>query len=530
MRKRRKRILCIALSVLLVITSFQVAPIRRVKATALSAETTSEALMILWNLVVNAVVATGAGEMAVNYDQEALTFETFMETLRSCMGAPEYEELLTYDEIILANGTSVLLADVITGVEDGTITIPDVEEWQEMRSRISVEEYMELEGWGGSEPPEKPKNDDEVPQPQFTNIQKIVLGSGVIAALADTVAKFWNGEIEGVDLSQYINVEGSYTGIIPQGTDGSYLYYGYTRYVNQTYYGGTTEGQYVISRSSAGNHDFCLVKNVSETNVSFYTLKQYVTGEYGLGSVTFDGQTPGISGINYGSCLEFEINVNFPVFESESAALFYLQTGIDADCINKAAAAVNQASLASRLPSIMNSIAGVQMSPYALQDMYSKMKSAYQTQVKPQIEASTDTDTNTETYAQAMTQAVTETDTDVEVGTDPVPTPEPETEEETETETTTTETEVDVEEYKVNLKEIFPFCIPFDFIALLDVLDAEPEAPAFEIPFVVPALGIDERYKVDLSMFDEQMELVRIFETISFVVLLMYLTPKFIKW
>ena len=526
MRKRRKRILCAALSVLLVITSFKVAPIRRVKAAELSTEATTEIFILLYELLLNAQVATGAGELIGDYESGELTFEAFMETLHSCIGAPEGVEPEQYGEIVLANGTSVLLADVITGVEDGTITIPDVE----LKGVHTWFVYDNLEHWSASQPPYNIDPEEPPESPGFSNIKKIVLGSGVIAALADTVAKFWNGEIEGVDLSQYINVEGSYTGIIPQGTDGSYLYYGYMRYVNQAYYGGMTEGQYVISRSSAGNHDFCLVKNVSETNFSFYTLKQYVTGEYGLGSVTFDGQTPGISGINYGSCLEFEINVNFPVFESESAALFYLQTGIDADCINKAAAAVNQASLASRLPSIMNSIAGVQMSPYALQDMYSKMKSAYQTQVKPQIETSTDTDTNTETYAQAMTQAVTETDTDVEVGTDPVPTPEPETEEETETETTTTETEVDVEEYKVNLKEIFPFCIPFDFIALLDVLDAEPEAPAFEIPFVVPALGIDERYKVDLSMFDEQMELVRIFETISFVVLLMYLTPKFIKW
>ncbi len=102
---------------------------------------------------------------------------------------------------------------------------------------------------------------------------------------------------------------------------------------------------------------------------------------------------------------------------------------------------------------------------------------------------------------------------------DPVPDPTPEPGE-----------DVVIGDYAIDLRKLFPFCIPFDFIALLRVLDAEPEAPRFEIPFVIPMLGIDITYEIDLSMFNDAMEVIRLFELVSFVIGLMLLTGKVIKW
>lgn len=90
--------------------------------------------------------------------------------------------------------------------------------------------------------------------------------------------------------------------------------------------------------------------------------------------------------------------------------------------------------------------------------------------------------------------------------------------------------DVVIGDYAIDLRKLFPFCIPFDFIALLRVLDAEPEAPRFEVPFVVPSVGIDEMYVIDLSMFDDVMEVIRLFELVGFVIGLMLLTGKVIKW
>ena len=90
--------------------------------------------------------------------------------------------------------------------------------------------------------------------------------------------------------------------------------------------------------------------------------------------------------------------------------------------------------------------------------------------------------------------------------------------------------DVVIGDYAIDLRKLFPFCIPFDFIALLRVLDAEPEAPRFEVPFVVPSVGIDEMYVIDLSMFNDVMEVIRLFELVGFVIGLMLLTGKVIKW
>ncbi len=93
-----------------------------------------------------------------------------------------------------------------------------------------------------------------------------------------------------------------------------------------------------------------------------------------------------------------------------------------------------------------------------------------------------------------------------------------------------TDPDVDMSSYKVDLQGIFPFCIPFDFIALLKVLDAEPVAPCFEFPVVIPALGYEETVRLDMSIFDDVAEVMRLCETVSFIIFLMFATSKVIKW
>ena len=108
---------------------------------------------------------------------------------------------------------------------------------------------------------------------------------------------------------------------------------------------------------------------------------------------------------------------------------------------------------------------------------------------------------------------------DPDPGTDPDPNPNP-----------GTETEIEISDYQVDLRSIFPFCIPFDFIALLNVLDADPVAPCFTFPVVIPALDYREDFKLDLSIFDDVAEVIRICEKVSFLIFLMFATSKVIRW
>lgn len=87
-----------------------------------------------------------------------------------------------------------------------------------------------------------------------------------------------------------------------------------------------------------------------------------------------------------------------------------------------------------------------------------------------------------------------------------------------------------VSDYQVDLRGLFPFCIPFDFIALLEVLDADPVAPCFTFPVVIPALDYREDFKLDLSIFDDVAKVIRICEKVSFLIFLMFATSKVIRW
>lgn len=84
--------------------------------------------------------------------------------------------------------------------------------------------------------------------------------------------------------------------------------------------------------------------------------------------------------------------------------------------------------------------------------------------------------------------------------------------------------------FTADLTEIFPFCLPFDLIRFLDALDADPVAPCFEIPFVVEALGIDMTVEFDMSFMDDAVEIFRIGELGCFIISLILVTQKLIKW
>lgn len=90
--------------------------------------------------------------------------------------------------------------------------------------------------------------------------------------------------------------------------------------------------------------------------------------------------------------------------------------------------------------------------------------------------------------------------------------------------------DITMEHYQVDLKDIFPFCIPFDFIELLGVLDAQPRAPCFTFPVVIPALDYREDVKLDLSIFDDVAKVIRLCEKVSFILFLMFVTSKVIRW
>lgn len=87
----------------------------------------------------------------------------------------------------------------------------------------------------------------------------------------------------------------------------------------------------------------------------------------------------------------------------------------------------------------------------------------------------------------------------------------------------------DPNEYSIDLKRFFPFCIPFDLYDFLSCLAADPETP--KIDFVFPFLdGQVFPIYIDLSPYDDIAQIVRNMELFSFVILLAVVTrDKMIK-
>lgn len=83
--------------------------------------------------------------------------------------------------------------------------------------------------------------------------------------------------------------------------------------------------------------------------------------------------------------------------------------------------------------------------------------------------------------------------------------------------------------YIADLSSLFPFCIPFDLVHLISALDADPVAPEWEVPFKVPAYGIDYTFDLDLSVFDGAAKIFRLGETLLFILGLILLTRNLIK-
>lgn len=342
----------------------------------------------------------------------------------------------------------------------------------------------------------------------------------------------------------------SYTGELETDSDGNYLYslyaYGYNDFfkANQyKYFENSAASERVCATYIPETKRLCFFKPlITDTGKLSYTNKAF---EFTI-EVTVDGVlnqntsiTNNINIVDYYSC-------NFPVFVNpeEGEVLNYLHYGIYSGCDNLAknyriadwlqedwkgcVEAVNSGvrSLydnmlivgAAANQALQNQSNGLGY----IEDLLARLAAALALPLPDTISDPVyypDPSEDPELEELPWEDPEPEPDPDPDEPAEPEPDPEPEPDE-----------DLDIQNYAVDLRQIFPFCIPFDFIALLEVLEAEPVAPKFEYPFVIPSLNINETLVLDLSFLDEEMAIVRKLELISFIIGLMFLTGKVIKW
>jgi len=118
---------------------------------------------------------------------------------------------------------------------------------------------------------------------------------------------------------------------------------------------------------------------------------------------------------------------------------------------------------------------------------------------------------------------------DVDDPAKPNPTAEPTTKPTAEPLPTTQPEEVNNTQPVVDLSKFFPFCIPFDLIHLVQVLDADPVAPKWTLKLEPPQFPVEWEVIIDLSEFESLAKIFRKGETLLFVVGLILITRGIIK-
>lgn len=416
---------------------------------------------------------------------------------------------------LLLNGTITLDPDIYNDTDDKPTVDKNDEYVKNMKAMFDAkwEELKEIgfDDGSGGDPTPSPSPD---PKKVFTKIALVSLGTSLIAVAGAFVKDLFDGKVEGLNLGTYLGYEDySFLGSVPVDVNGNFMYRGKVGPVNslRPLY-GFVKANYPYRLCAYINR----VSNSSTVVVGRLTSSGYIENLqvwYEGYSIDKASAESGIIGYSYMYFGNETYSFNFPFFESTEDAINYLKTGSLTGLLN--GEAYDFPDLVKSVPEVLQPLTGTKFSPSLLPGINTAVSNA----VKSLPETSTDTKANTETYKETMTSTITDVAPKTEVVPQPSTTPGTETGEGTEGEA-----------YKRDLRLIFPFCIPFDFIHFIQALSADPVAPCFKIPIKLDSLGIDMVLELDLAWMDPIMEIFRLGELGCFVIMLMASTKKMIGW
>ena len=415
---------------------------------------------------------------------------------------------------LLLNGTITLDPDIYNDTEDKPTVNKDDEYVKNMKAMFDAkwEELKEIgfDDGSGGDPTPSPSPD---PKKVFTKIALVSLGASLIAVTGAFVKDLYAGKVEGVAAEDY------YTGLGFSGfvfnPDGSFTPLGYVK----SFY-GNGDGYYLYTSAGSfyGADKYPDLSHIDKPAVAYIenSSMKFVSGAFPYVYQRFEGNVCKYTSdhVSVGNGIMFDsYYVNFPVFDSLEHANSYLNSESLTGLLN--GEAYDFPDLVKSVPTVLQPLTGTKFSPSLLPGINTAVSNA----VKSLPETSTDTKANTETYKETMTSTITDVAPKTEVVPQPSTTPGTETGEGTEGEA-----------YKRDLRLIFPFCIPFDFIHFIKALSADPVAPCFKIPIKLDSLGIDMVLELDLAWMDPVMEIFRLGELGCFVIMLMASTKKMIGW
>ncbi len=425
---------------------------------------------------------------------------------------------------LLVNGTITLDPDIYNDTDEEP-TVNDDDEYVKNMKAMFDAKWEELREIGfkddSGDPTPSPSPDPE--KNPFKNIALVTVGASLVALAGAFVKDLFDGKVEGLAAEDYYTGLG-FTGKLDQDADGNYLIAGYV--ITQVNSSDYTYFPHYTYNTSFSKPLVAVYTPGSETNGSSFDIFAYSSSLYNPGIYAtyqaFDVSGKPMSSVSSNKANSFSgskntditYSLNIPVFESRDYALSFCKTGSLTGLLN--GEAYDFPELTKSVPTVMQPLTGYEFAPGRLRNVNQALVDAA-TKVQP--ETGTDTAAATKTYTDIMTDTMTKVAPKTEVN--PLPSTTPGTE---------TGEGFEGESYKRDLKLLFPFCIPFDFIHLIQALKAEPETPKFEIPVKLDFVDVDTSIVIDLAWMDPIMKIWRLGELGLFIVMLMKSTSKMIRW
>lgn len=421
---------------------------------------------------------------------------------------------------LLLNGTITLDPDIYNDTDDEPTVDKDDEYVKNMKAMFDAkwEELKEIgfDDGSGGDPTPSPSPD---PKKVFTKIALVSLGTSLIAVAGAFVKDLFDGKVEGLDPDMYY--ESGFSNNLRQNIDGNYIY-DLSIVSAKT---GASYGQiYSVKDYDVSAHysNYKVLVGTLTTNPNTKMLQLYIYGSTAFGVLPSKqiNILPSVANAGMSSTYPMYYILNsesvitdIPLFSSYDYAKEYCLSQSLTGLLN--GEAYDFPDLVKSVPEVLQPLTGTKFSPSLLPGINTAVSNA----VKSLPETSTDTKANTETYKKTMTSTITDVAPKTEVVPQPSTTP-----------GTETGDGFEGDSYKRDLRLIFPFCIPFDFIHFIKALSADPVAPCFKIPIKLDFLGIDMVLELDLAWMDPVMEIFRLGELGCFVIMLMASTKKMIGW
>lgn len=465
----------------------------------------AEVSELFYTIMINAMVAAGFMEAdEMEYDDAMSCFESFCDAVvpvGTRTDSAGYAVDSSGNRLILLQNSAGAAIDLSNIITEGTSALkPSVEQWRDFRVV------------GGSSGNNNP----------FGNGRNALFG--IFGATLFSGAMAWmdvNKDNLPVKQQAPMQTSGYYNGTKPQSVKVTY-----------TQYNGESSGcigmRYHYGYSSTTSA-FMFIKTADGTAYQPYIYQ--IEGNYlqpiQAGCSGFylydDGrEVYRYNGINFRT---FPVNsatdkleTDAPIFASQEAALMWMRHiyyGEPLTAVNPYlnGCPLDLPGLIRLVPSMFDVLAGQKANIEDLLNLKPKLKAALDAMpaLDPAADPATNNDKVKDTVQDAVKKAVPATDP----AQDPIIAPVP---------------DADIKKYTYDLSTVFPFCVPFDLVALLKTLCADAKTPKFEVPISFPAIDYQYTFVIDLSFLDSAAQVFRACITISFILALISITPKMIKW